>query len=419
MLIGGSVLGYFHYFESPERIIAKMIENMSNVKSLEYKGQVAVEVETLTTSSISYFLDKADDSKEKQKENVLLDLSGSFDISDLDSPKLVSTFKITSNVIEENTETNIIINDDVYYFKLTDIPNIFFDASFLENKWISVDLKEIKKYLEEEGKGEDVEEFERQKKIILEEKNEQIKEIIKKANVYIITKKSIDEINGEKAYRYGFSMSREKIIDLFSEINKLISSEPLIKEENRQEMMEILKDVEMPSGEVWIGKKDLLLYKIKLNHVLENTEMETVADFDIDLEFSNHNEEIKVDIPSSTKTLEEVFAELMGSTFGEATTKAADSNIKLFLEQLKSRMEYLRAISSTKTYLSDPLLDANIKKISDEISNLNKDHNFAIFSNGVKWCATVSLNEGGGWCVDSAGYAGTIQNCDKNSFSCK
>ncbi len=44
MLIGGSVLGYFHYFESPERIIAKMIENMSNVKSLEYKGQVAVEV---------------------------------------------------------------------------------------------------------------------------------------------------------------------------------------------------------------------------------------------------------------------------------------------------------------------------------------------------------------------------------------
>ncbi len=214
-------------------------------------------------------------------------------------------------------------------------------------------------------------------------------------------------------------MSREKIIDLFSEINKLISSEPLIKEENRQEMMEILKDVEMPSGEVWIGKKDLLLYKIKLNHVLENTEMETVADFDIDLEFSNHNEEIKVDIPSSTKTLEEVFAELMGSTFGEATTKAADSNIKLFLEQLKSRMEYLRAISSTKTYLSDPLLDANIKKISDEISNLNKDHNFAIFSNGTKWCAKASLNTSGSWCVDSAGYAGIIQNCDKNSFSCK
>ena len=419
MLIGGSVFAYFYYFESPERIVAKMLENMSNVKSLEYKGQMAVEVETLTTSSISYFLEKADNSKEKQKESALLDLSGSFDINNLDSPKLVSSIKITSDVIEENTEASIIINDEVYYFKLTDIPNIFFDASFLEDKWVSVDLKEIKKYLEEEGKGEDVEEFEKQKKILLEEKTEQIKEITKKANVYIITKKSIDEINGKKAYRYAFTMSREKIIDLFSEINKLISDEPLIKDEDRQEVMEILKDVEMPSGEVWIGKEDLLLYKIKIDYTLENIEMETVADFDIDLEFSNHNKEIKVDIPSSTKTLEEIFAELMGASFGEATTKAADANIKLLLDQLKSQMEYLRVESSTSTYLSKPLSDTNIKKISDEISNLNKDHNFAIYSNGAKWCAKATLNAGSDWCVDSTGYIGEKQNCTNSSFSCR
>lgn len=105
-------------------------------------------------------------------------------------------------------------------------------------------------------------------------------------------------------------------------------------------------------------------------------------------DFNNHNKEIKVDISSSTKTFEEIMSELMSAALGEEAKTIADMKIKSLLDQLRTKMDFLKAISST--YLFDPLSDKDVKKISGELTELNEKHNFAIFSNGSKWCARLA-----------------------------
>ncbi|HOI60389.1 MAG TPA: hypothetical protein PKU93_03645 [Candidatus Pacearchaeota archaeon] len=411
IFVASSVFGYFYYFKSPQKIVEGMIKNMMEVKSLDYTGQILTQVEAMDQEDFIFL--------KKEVGDFSLSVNGSFDINDLDNIKLMSIISASSSFFEGKAGLETRATDNVYYFKINSIPETLvpMDLSSLENKWIKIDLNEIKNYAKESGFTEEVDEFERQQEIA-NEKVEQVKGAIKKANIYIVTEASNSEIDGKPAYRYKFTLSKDNIINLLLEISRIMENNSFTDEEING-FKEALKDIEMPTGEIWIGKEDLLLYRIIAKFNLNDPKSAIKTKTEMLFDFNNHNKEIGVDVPSSTKTFEEAMSELMAAALGEEAATVADIRIKSLLDQLRTRMEYLKAISSTKTYLSDPLSNADVKKISDELAEQNKKHNFAIFSNGTKWCAKASLNTSGSWCVDSAGYAGTIQNCDKNSFSCK
>jgi len=51
---------------------------------------------------------------------------------------------------------------------------------------------------------------------------EQIKNAIKKANIYIVTEAFDGEINGKPVYRYKFTLSKESIVNLLVEISRIM-----------------------------------------------------------------------------------------------------------------------------------------------------------------------------------------------------
>ena len=406
-LIVTSVFGYFYYFKSPQKIIEGMLKNMMEVKSLNYVGQISSQVETVEQNN---------EAREKQEGDFSLSINGAFDVNDFNNLKLLSIISVSSSFFEGKAGLETRAVDNMYYFKVNSIPElpIAIDLSFLENQWTKFDLNEIKNYARESGLDKEVAEFEKQQ-VISNEKMEQVKDAIKKANIYIVVETSNSEINGKPAYRYKFTLSKENLINLFLEINRIMESPSFTDEE----INSALKEIEMPIGEIWIGKEDLLLYRIIANLNFSDPKLGIKTKTEIVFDFNNHNKEVKVDIPSSTKTFEEVVKELMSATLDEEALVAADARIKLLLGQIKSQMEYLRSENFISTYISNPFLDIVIKRNSDEIISLNKDHNFAIYSNGSKWCVKVSLNTNGDWCVDSTGYFGIMQNCTDSSFLCK
>lgn len=405
-LIVSSVFGYFYYLKSPQRIIEGMFKNMTEVKSLDYEGRISTQIES--AEFLDFSKKYIGDFEKGQGNNFLLNINGSFDISDLNNLKLLSAINASSGFFKGKAGIEIKTTDNICYLKINNVPNfpILIDLSFLENQWIKFDLNEIKNYAKESGLEKGVDEFGKQQ-AILNEKKEQVKNAIKKANIYIITKSSNSQIDGKLTHHYEFTLSKEKLINLFLEINRIMRDNSFTEKEIN-ELEELLKRVEMPTGEIWIGKEDLLLYKMIINLNLNDEKIGLNGKISIAADFNNHNKSIKVDTPSSAKTIEEVVDAL----------NAANVRIKFLLDEIRMEMENFKSKSATSSYIITPNANAKIIEFVSEIDSLNKNHNFVIYSNGKKWCTKANLIMGDTWCADSSGYSGT-GICNDKSYQCE
>ena len=105
---------------------------------------------------------------------------------------------------------------------------------------------------------------------------------------------------------------------------------------------------------------------------------------------------------------------------GNESEKAKDARIKSSMNQIRTRMETLRAESATLQYPTDPSSDPEITKMSGDIGNQNTSADFDITSDGTNWCAKATLLTKVGsiaepiWCVDAKGYSGYATKCADN-----
>lgn len=322
-IIGGGVFGYFYYFQSPERIIQKMVGKMVEVKSLEYTGQIVIEIDTSDLSTFSLLgndnlLQPKKPSQPKQTDKFSINFSGASDWHDLNNLKAMFKFDINTDILSQGFGLEIRTIENITYLILSDVPDLgFFDLSFLENQWVKVDPEAIKKQFGLEKLEEQLREVQKEQKLSPEQ-IEQIKEAVARAKIFkIIEKLPSEKINGINTHHYKFTIDKNGLIELFTEINKIIQNKSLTEKE-LQELNKSLEAIEMPAGEIWIGKKDLLLYKIFLNLNIKETE-ETKSDGRItaSVQFKNYNKAVQIDIPAPVKALEEIIGELFGGLFGE------------------------------------------------------------------------------------------------------
>lgn len=337
MVTGGGIFGYLHYFQSserisPERAIQKMTEEMAGVKSLEYSGQIEVEGEMETNGLAMPFplVGKGDfpqtkqPSPAKQTVKFSIDFSGASDMHDLNNPKIQLKFSINTNLLSQRFGLEVRTIDKIGYLKLDNLPDLGFDVSFLKDQWIKADLKAMKK--------EQLKEVQKEQELSPEQKKE-IEETITEAKIFKITKELPDEkIEGVDTYHYKFSINKERVIQLFTKISKIIQNKSLTEKELEKlnkSLEEAIESAEVEKSEIWIGKEDFLLYKLLVGSTIKETEKtKSEGKFTIQAQFKNYNEPVQIDIPKSTKPFEEVLGALLGGALSKGM-QGVQPNIKL------------------------------------------------------------------------------------------
>ena len=320
LVVGGGAFAYFNYFQSPEKIVQKMIAKLTEIKSLEYSGEIQTEVNTRDLLGGGNLLQPTQPVSNKKPSNFSINFNGVSDTNDLNNPKGSFSFNINTDALgQENFTLGLEMRtiDKIVYVKLSNLPNLgFFDLTAVANQWIKIDTEALKKQFGLEKIEEQLKEAQK-KQELSPEQIEKLKTAVQQHKVFKITDSLAGEkIEGVNTYHYKFTIDKEEIKKLFADISQ-ITQDKTLTEKELAEFDKSFEAVELPEGEIWIGKKDLLPYKISLSSVIKETDQsKTSGKVSFILLFKNFNKPVQIEIPAPVKTLEEILGGLFGGLSG-------------------------------------------------------------------------------------------------------
>ncbi len=312
---GGAVFGYVYYFPSPEKIVQKMTLALTEITSLEYSGEIRAEVTTGNALG-GGFAQPTETTANKKMSTFSTSFNGVSDVHDLNNPEGSFSLNVTTDALGQGDFAfgfEIRTIDHIIYVKISNVPNVdFFDLRDVANQWIKIDTEALKKQFGlEESEEQDTE---AQKKYKLSpEQIEKIKIAVQQAGILKVTEKLASEkIEGMNMYHYKFTIDREGIKKLFIDMSHIIQDKT-VTEKELADFDKSFEAVELPEGEIWIGKNDFLPYKIFLSSIIKETDKSnTSGKMSFTLLFKNFNKPVQIEIPSPVRTLEEIIDGLSG-----------------------------------------------------------------------------------------------------------
>lgn len=320
LIVGGGAFAYFNYFQSPEKIVQKMITKLTEIKSLEYSGEIKTEVNVGDLLGGGNLLQPTQPVSNNKTSNFSVNFNGVSDTNDLNNPKGSFSFNINTDALgQENFTLGLEVRtiDKIVYVKLSNLPNLgSFDLTAVSNQWIKVDTEALKKQFGLEKIEEQLKEAQK-KQELSPEQIEKLKTAVQQHKVFKITESLAGEkIEGVDTYHYKFTIDKEEIKKLLTDISQ-ITQDKTLTEKELADFDESFKAIELPEGEIWIGKKDFLPYKISLSSVIKETEKsKTSGKVSFTLLFKNFNKPVQIEIPAPVKTLEEILGGLFGGLSG-------------------------------------------------------------------------------------------------------
>ena len=319
LIIAGGVFGYFYYFqESPEKIIQKMSDRLTEVELSEFEGEIKAEIIMPDLFGGAGAGDSVQPAPSQQIGNLSINFNSKADISDLNNPRTSFAFNIRTDALKELTQEDLVFGlefraiDQVAYLKLSNIPKLgFFDLSSITNQWIKIDAEGLKKELGSEKSEKQVKKEQKQQ-WLSSEQIEKLKQV--KAPIFKITDKLPSEkINGIKTHHYKLVGNKEGLKKFVINIISIVQSKSLTEKEMAN-LDEGLENIESFGGEIWIGKKDLLPYKIFLQaSIKEIKEYKASGKLTLMILFKSYNKPVQINVPSPVKSLEQILDELFSS----------------------------------------------------------------------------------------------------------
>jgi hypothetical protein len=438
---------------SPEKVLEKMAVEMEMLRSASNKTEFILVAKnegkvTLNLKSENKW-EKTGADKRKSKGNFSLTFSSQREFAG-------GKIMLAGETLTEN-ETS--------YLKFTTLPDIpllsmmGIDLSQLKGEWIKIDQQSVTNFFEKTGSKKLTPEMEKQFKEEMEkqekmqkELQEEMKKILKERRVLVVEKEFEDKkIGKQKVYHYSVKIDKKELSKAILEILKK-TEEKMLKESGitptfdiekiKKEMEEILKNFGEIKGELWIGKKDYLLYKFTLE---TQAELELAKEkVNLSIKFASENSEfnqpVKVTPPSEYKDFSEILGYFLGGYgkfLGQSYSRVKDVKIisnlthaATIAEMIYLKENSYRSLCQNFTFndkhstFGTPLstIERNIKNAQGGFLKLS------CYASDQSYCATadlVSLGEGK-HCIDSSGKRvkiGKYDNClgtgtFKNPYRC-
>lgn len=447
----------------PEKIIQEMTQRMKQVKTIHTETKINTEIKNDHGSA-----------------EISIASNGDVDTSDTKNPKSAGDFSFGFSTKSPGSygpnEINFSLGGEakalgnIFYFRINTLPALIVDSLRNEtgidlnetftNKWIKIDSESITQSLEDLFKnyyfgGNLPPEFENLFQQQIETQNELQKKfgkIIEGKKFFIVKKELLDtEISGIESYHYLMNLDKKELKSLIPEfailyvdmIKEMMPPDyPLTDEDIYQAKKEITESLNKAfdeffakvgdiDGEVWIGKKDYLLYKVKMDKLIDlskiNTYSEGTITLGVDINFSNFDKPVIIEEPKEYKTLEEIIKPIF-----EKVIKA---------QAYQETIESMDSISNTAEYFFYTSQDyRNVKCENTQYFKYSCDKiekytgsKPTIRSSKKEYCAYVKLPPKYGittsqinyYCIDSRGikdeftlYPGGTNYCNGITFNC-
>lgn len=362
---------------APETVFKQSISKMKNIKKYGYK----------TIGSLA--LNATDQNSETANANISLNSSGIIDISDILSPKFDSVFDLILDLSTSNPKENIGLSvsgeargiDNNFYFKI----------GKLEARGAA--SEDLKSYISSFGAIKDVWAKVTKEQVMSlfgQSQNEnQIKAIFDNYPIWKTTEQLNDEkIKEENVYHYIIMLDKESLGKAFSEALKAVPNFDYFLGAVEGVVNTFLEKIGEVKADIWIGKKDLLVYKIDFKKAIDLKQViETIAgnlSLNFNLELSNHNQPVQVNIPPEAKDYEEIFGPLMK----KAEINVKNAKIKANLDQLALKAKSMFDENKSYSGLNCKLKDVDV--LCSDIKTQNSEDP-KVFGYYKKYCAYSKL----------------------------
>jgi hypothetical protein len=420
---------------SPKTVVNKMMTAMENVKSSRTIVQTEI---NLANNGVS-------------QGKLVLNTNSESDITDVKNPKIDGNFTI--NLTTPSSASPVISATvslasvgTIYYLKINDIaiPASYLssssglDLSQIKGKWFKIDQNSIKTLSQASGGQAELPTISQTSSSDLSQK---IKNLFFAGNIFTVNKQLNDEtVSGQDTYHYLVTISKANFTDL---LNKMIalemseansannSSNSAVAQNMTQAVVKTLADsIGDINMELWIGKKDYLLYQVKLDKTVDlskvlgsfgltgNTAVAASSSPQLEVNFSmvnsDFNKPITVSTPASSQKIEDVLLPLIKIQNVSKDITLIGSNASLLF-------------SASKNYSSlcaKGLLNGLAKTYGADLLKLNNDivkqgaKKPICFASAQNYCVSAQLANGSWMCIDKNGKVGKTK-CASATTVCK
>ena len=369
----------------PQAVFEQTISKMNGIKKYGYK----------LAGSIS--LNATDSNLKSAKAQGSINSSGAIDITDILNPKLTSVLDFVFSLSDPNSEENmgiasageIRILDKNFYFKIgkfeatgtasDDLKDYISSFETIKDQWTKIAKDQIGALA---GGGNSFSDAKQK------EMENSIKAVFAKYPLWQISGQLQDEKIGDVGvYHYIVALNQANLKSAFSEIMKLSAGSDYSLAMVEGFANTFFEKVGEIKADVWIGKKDLLVYKIDFKKAVDLKQVigAVAGDFSINLnlELSDHDKPVVVQIPFEAKSYEEVF----GPIIKIADAKEKNALVRGNLQQIPQILNFAKKAA---TYSG---LSCKTQYINDICNNIKTQtaEDPKIFGYLKKYCAYSKL----------------------------
>lgn len=292
-------IAYAYYQPKPEVVLAKMVKQLPTITSMAYEGEITTKVSTQSTTPTGDYK---------------VELEGKTDASDPQAIKnqIYVQFKVPStNGNNEDLGIEVRSIKTVTYLQLVSLQSETLDfLAEYANKWIKIDEEEIRNAYEEISSLSST--FGTPtptptQELFSKEQVAQISDLAKRTSFLEFSENlGKEKIEGTTVYRFKYKINKEETKNFLLESLRIGINRALTQEEI-DSVLESFNSLTLPTGEIWIGTKDYLPYKLTANFEVSGTEASaTSGTVSLILFFKNFNKPQSIEAPANSISLMDI-----------------------------------------------------------------------------------------------------------------
>ena len=412
--IGGGAYAYYSgVFVSLPTLASKAIGNIRTINGANFDTTISVdlsEAQDVTKGAQQMF------SGTIFPSTISFTTKGAYDFSDTKNKKVDSAFSIDAGSF--STEAELRLVDSTLYGELIKSPTLTFlpILSKYEGKWFSFPVKSqdtqslsslINPITKISGLSSNITDK------ITPEQQEKIYQMTQNAHFIKMTQRlSSEKINGQLSYHFLFDLDRQGIntylVLLKEYVNSIGKDDSVLSSFDPTSAIVSLNKIEDFKGEIWIGEKDTLPYKITTSFSIKpDVNKDQKVKINIVSIFSNWNNPNPIIAPTESTPFQTFISSVMSDSLGQARQKASDAGIKSYLSNLRAEGELFYDANNNNSYAGF-CSSSGLKNTRQSIES-SGGTSFICKDSSIKFAVSSKITDGTYFCIDSTGFANIIQ----------